>query len=272
MNSLTIICEHPSLNTVSNLKSIMAYAEKNKLSFIAPEQLPIFFDDKLGGNHILVTFDDGQEHKYPDIAPFLRTNKLKVLTFVIPLYYTFTALYTNFEYYLRNPDIYEVGAHTLTHTMVCKSPEDTRFPVPEFKLCYPQTKKSTEGQYLYGLIAKEYNSMNRRYETDTEYNRRIDIEIAFSKEWIERALGKECQWFAYPSGVFNDSVISKVIEAGYKYAFTVNRTLNTKFTIPRILSTELDFTNKSNIIGEVIIISKDKLSQNDIDVEHGIYK
>lgn len=48
-------------------------------------------------------------------------------------------------------------------------------------------------------------------------------QIQVSKEILEQQLGHPIEYFAYPSGGFNDSILSILKEAGYKGACTTNR-------------------------------------------------
>lgn len=48
-------------------------------------------------------------------------------------------------------------------------------------------------------------------------------QIRGSKEILEQQLGHQIEYFAYPSGGFNDSILSVLKEAGYKAACTTNR-------------------------------------------------
>ena len=48
-------------------------------------------------------------------------------------------------------------------------------------------------------------------------------QIRGSKEILEQQLGHSIEYFAYPSGGFNDSIIALLKEAGYKAACTTNR-------------------------------------------------
>jgi len=52
----------------------------------------------------------------------------------------------------------------------------------------------------------------------------LDIELCESKSAIERELGQECPWIAYPNGGsddFSSNVLSAVQRAGYRIGFTV---------------------------------------------------
>ena len=271
MNSITVFCEHSNKDTIGRLKTIVKYATDRNLKFIKLNQLDKFFNDKLGGNYALLTFDDGQEYKYDEIVPFLRENKIQAICFAIPLHFGFHDLYTNFDYYIRNKDVFEVGSHSLTHTMVVQSTDFDGNNVTSPKLIY-YGDKNLKATYNYGLIARAYDKMKGRMETDLEFDRRIDRELSFSKEWIERAMGQECRFFAYPYGVYDDCLVDKIKMAGYKMAFTVNRTNENILTVPRIDSTTIGCDIKQHVIGEVVVNACNRLSQNDIDVKYGIYK
>lgn len=251
MNSLTIFCEHANINTVENLHKIIDYVKSNHLKFIRLNQIEDFFNDKLGGNWALLTFDDGQESLYPDIAPLLRANKIQAISFVVPVQSDFHKLYTDFVYYIKNSDVFELGSHTMTHTKVINSMEydDTQITSPKL-LYYGDKPQVAMG---YGLISREFNRFKGRLETKREYEKRITIEIEYSKEWIERATGRSCRFFAYPFGIYSNKVAAIVRNAGYKMAFTVNKTNGTLFTIPRLLTEKIKAKDCSIVIEQVCI-------------------
>ena len=89
MNSLTIFCEHSSEKTLDNIKKIVEYSRINNLVFLNPNKLGDFFNDRVGGNYVILTFDDGQEYKYNGIAESLRENKIKAIAFVVPIHFGF---------------------------------------------------------------------------------------------------------------------------------------------------------------------------------------
>ena len=271
MNNLTIFCEHSSESTLDNIKNIVEYSRINNLTFLNPDMLADFFNDRVGGNFVLLTFDDGQEYKYNNISDSLRKNKIKAIAFVVPIHFGFHNLYTDFDYYIRNKDVFEVGSHTLTHTMVMNSLEYDGLDITSPKMVY-YGNNVLKGTYNYGLIDKEYNMLKKRKETGREYNERVNLEIRYSKEWIERAMGVECRFFSYPYGVYNDLIVKKIKKARYNMAFTMNRTNKSLFTIPRIDVTHINDELTKHIIGDVIVNARERLSQNDIDMKHGVFK
>lgn len=63
-------------------------------------------------------------------------------------------------------------------------------------------------------------------------------EIKEAKLDLEKQLGKEIKYFAYPRGRYSSKIINIVKEAGYKMAFSMDSikisTKNDRFTLPRI--------------------------------------
>ena len=76
-----------------------------------------------------------------------------------------------------------------------------------------------------GLIAVESHTLSHTYlpEVSEDAQRR---EISGSKRAMEKAMGGEVKYFAYPVGGFTDSVKAMVQEAGYEAACTTNRGFN----------------------------------------------
>lgn len=66
----------------------------------------------------------------------------------------------------------------------------------------------------------------------------LDQEIFDSKKILEKTLGARTNYFAYPHGGYSQKVIHKVVEAGFKIAFSTDEDViypyTNKFTIPRV--------------------------------------
>jgi len=60
-------------------------------------------------------------------------------------------------------------------------------------------------------------------ETDAQYARRMEAELAEPLKLFQRNLGRPSQVLAYPYGSTDDGVVAKVKEYGYVAAFTVRR-------------------------------------------------
>jgi hypothetical protein len=56
-------------------------------------------------------------------------------------------------------------------------------------------------------------------------NSELDREIKGSKTALEEKLGRAVEYFCYPYGLYNETTIQKVKEAGYKGAFTTSSSI-----------------------------------------------
>ena len=76
--------------------------------------------------------------------------------------------------------------------------------------------------------------------THVNFGGELDVkaEIRDAKRKLEKELGTEVRYFAYPKGIYNDKVIKAVKSAGYKASFTVDpgrvSIKNDIYKIPRI--------------------------------------
>jgi len=73
-------------------------------------------------------------------------------------------------------------------------------------------------------------------ETDAQYARRMQAELADPPRLFQRQLGHGVQFLAYPYGRFDDALLARVQEQGYAAAFTVRRESNPSFVRPLQIS------------------------------------
>ena len=101
-------------------------------------------------------------------------------------------------------------------------------------------------------------SHNKLIDLDDEstYN-----ELNYSKSYLEDLLGKEIITLSYPHGKFNDRIIDKVYDAGYKLAFTSkfnrNKKIENKLSLCR---SEIWNTDTVEIFNQKLIGNWDWLS------------
>ncbi len=62
----------------------------------------------------------------------------------------------------------------------------------------------------------------RKNRTESEHQLWLLSELKDSKEFIEKNLGISCSSFAYPYGIFDDSIMALGLQAGYESLVTVN--------------------------------------------------
>ena len=73
-------------------------------------------------------------------------------------------------------------------------------------------------------------------ETEAQYARRMQAELADPPRLFQRQLGHGVQFLAYPYGRFDDALLARVQEQGYAAAFTVRRESNPSFVRPLQIS------------------------------------
>jgi peptidoglycan/xylan/chitin deacetylase (PgdA/CDA1 family) len=78
--------------------------------------------------------------------------------------------------------------------------------------------------------SKSHGDLRRgERETDTQYARRMQAELAEPPRVLARSVGRPISFLAYPYGRVDDGVLAKVKEQGYQAAFTVRRESNAAF-------------------------------------------
>jgi peptidoglycan/xylan/chitin deacetylase (PgdA/CDA1 family) len=83
-------------------------------------------------------------------------------------------------------------------------------------------------------------------ETDAQYARRMQAELADPPRLFQRQLGRGVQFLAYPYGRVDDDLVLRVREQGYAAAFTVRRESNPSFVRPLEI-------NRSQIYAEMTL-------------------
>ena len=73
-------------------------------------------------------------------------------------------------------------------------------------------------------------------ETDAQYAKRMQAELAEPPRLFQRQLGHGVQFLAYPYGRVDDDLLTRVREQGYVAAFTVRRESNPSFARPLRIS------------------------------------
>ncbi len=73
-------------------------------------------------------------------------------------------------------------------------------------------------------------------ETDAQYTRRMQAELAEPLRLFQRQLGRGVSFLAYPYGRVDDTLLARVREHGYTAAFTVRRESNASFGRPLQIS------------------------------------
>lgn len=149
---------------------------------------------------IIITFDDGYESIYKNAIPVLNKFNFKAVIFIV----------TNY--------IGQINTW-----------ESTQFQQKFRHLSVDQIRNLRKNDHEIGSHSKLHNylpSLNEKMLAD---------EIEGSKAKIDRLLGEEITSFCYPYGRFNDKIIKKVKDAGYRYATSNLRIYNKKNDNPHAL-------------------------------------
>jgi peptidoglycan/xylan/chitin deacetylase (PgdA/CDA1 family) len=177
----------------------------------------------------LITFDDGFEFRDKRIVEFLRNRRIKAISFIPLLTKNLSTYRTNWSYWKENLDVFEIGSHSTSHSKVIIGSTNEKC-TDENIIGY----NNFNGKCDYALTSREWLPLKGRFESNEEHTERLYVEIGLSKQIIERNIGLECRYFAYPWGQYDDKVKRYVVTSGYVAAFSVNKTDNDRFTIPRI--------------------------------------
>jgi hypothetical protein len=81
---------------------------------------------------------------------------------------------------------------------------------------------------------------------DEEYLAWLEREIAYPKAELEKMLGVKVETYAYPYGLYSEIIIPMVKKAGYRAAFSVVPSYNTKDTPRYALKRTMIFNSTTN--------------------------
>lgn len=146
---------------------------------------------------VALTFDDGYSDVFTTIAPILAKDNIPAATFI-----------------LSNPDYanrYELENNKkLMSIKEIKQLQNLGWTIG----CHSATHAKLVDKYI-----------------------ELEKEITLSKKQLEKELTTQISYFAYPKGIYNQNVITKVKKAGFSAAFAFRTDFITRksnlFTIPR---------------------------------------
>ncbi len=171
--------------TLSDFKQHMAYLKENGYQGLSVSQLLRCIEDNVFPEKpVLITIDDGYRSVYTHAFPVLRECGFPATLF---LYTDFIANGSNQLSWQEIREMIdqgiEIGSHSISH-------------------CNLLTMRKNESQI--------------------DYLKRINQEIALSKEILERNARSSVQSFAYPYGVYSQEIKMLAKQAGYQALLNVN--------------------------------------------------
>jgi len=196
--------------TTQVFRSHLEYLRQNGFIVIPLTQLVNYYLGKgprpLPGSVVIVT-DDAHKSVYTDMLPLVKEYKIPVTLFVYPSAVSNASYAMTWDQLreLKKTGYFDIQGHTYWH--------------PNFK---KEKKRLSAG----------------------EYEKFVDMQLKKSKERLNEELAVNVDMLAWPFGIYDDELIKKASESGYKAAFTIERrralSTDNVMKIPRFLMQDRD--------------------------------
>jgi peptidoglycan/xylan/chitin deacetylase (PgdA/CDA1 family) len=194
--------------TVSLFESHLKYLQDNGYQ---PIPLRQFVEFRLNGGAelprraIVITADDGHRSVFTEMLPLARKYSLPVTLFIYPSA-------------IGNAD------YAMTWEQLSQLKQTSLFDMQSHSLWHPNFKEE------------------KRRLKHNEYEKFVRTQLVKSKETLENKLQTHVDMLAWPFGIFDNELIGKARDAGYKAAFTIEGRHATPsdsiMALPRYLVTE----------------------------------
>jgi peptidoglycan/xylan/chitin deacetylase (PgdA/CDA1 family) len=192
-------CSSPLCMPRSTFERQMRYLREHGYHVIAADELSAFLEYRRGlpQKSVLITMDDGYRSVYNIAYPILQKYGYKATLFV----------YTSF-----------VG-------------------VSKMAITWKQLKEMKANGFTIGSHTVNHSDLTQPKEGESEqaHLARVKEELHGSKKIIDRKLGQDTHFLAYPFGFYDQRSIQIARQAGYKYAMSVKRGGNPFFANPLTL-------------------------------------
>jgi peptidoglycan/xylan/chitin deacetylase (PgdA/CDA1 family) len=183
----------------STFERQMRYLKENGYHVITAEELSDFLEYRRGlpRKSVLITMDDGYRSVYNIAYPILQKYGYKATVYV----------YTSF-----------VG-------------------VSKMAITWNQLKEMKANGFSIGSHTINHSDLTqpKAGETEQAHLARVKEELFGSKKIIDRKLGQDTHFLAYPFGFYDQRSVHIARQAGYKYAMSVKRGGNPFFANPLTL-------------------------------------
>ena len=173
--------------TASLFESHLKYLRDNGYQAIPLQQFVEFRSKggpELPRRAVVITADDGHRSVYTQLLPLARKYRLPATLFIYP------SAISNADYAMTWEQLSE-----LTQTGL--------FDIQSHSFWHPN-----------------FNVEKRRLKQE-EYEKFVRTQLVKSKQTLEKKLQTRVDMLAWPFGIFDDELIGKAREAGYKAAFTI---------------------------------------------------
>lgn len=156
---------------------------------------------------LVITADDGHRSVYEVMAPLIRKYQFPVTLFIYPSAISNASYAMTWEQLreLQSSSLFTVQSHTYWH--------------PNFKI-------------------------EKRKQVAADYDKFVSTQLQKSKSTLEKKLGIEVKFLAWPFGIYDDDLLIRAKDAGYAAAFSIDRhnanSSSTLMALPRFLMTNAD--------------------------------
>ena len=135
---------------------------------------------------VVIVADDGHKSVYTDMLPLVKKYRVPVTLFLYPSAISNASYAMTWDQIreLKKTGFFDLQGHTFWH--------------PNFK--------------------KEEKRLS-----PAEYDKLVDMQLRKSKQRLEKELDIKVDMLAWPFGIYDDQLIAKAVEAGYRAAFSIER-------------------------------------------------
>ncbi len=192
-------CASPLCMPAEIFQRQMQYLKDHRYHVIGPDELLEFLEYRrpLPRKSVMITIDDGYRSVYNTAYPILKKFGYPATLFVYTDYVGVSRKAITWKQLRELKDNgFTIGSHTVAHSDLSKKGDS---------------------------------------ESEADYRRRLQGELVKSKEIIDRKLGQDTYFFAYPFGRANVQAVEMTRRAGYKMAVTVDRGGNPFYADPYLL-------------------------------------
>jgi peptidoglycan/xylan/chitin deacetylase (PgdA/CDA1 family) len=192
-------CSSPLCMPSSTFERQMRYLKENGYHVITAEELSAFLEYRRGlpQKSVLITMDDGYRSVYNIAYPILQKYGYKATLFVYTSFVGVSKMAITWKHLKEmKANGFTVGSHTINHSDLTQAKEG---------------------------------------ESEQAHLARVKEELYGSKKIIDRKLGQDTHFLAYPFGFYDQRSIQIAQQAGYKYAMSVKRGGNPFFANPLTL-------------------------------------
>jgi len=196
--------------TTPVFRSHLEYLRDKGFTVIPLKQLVDYYLGKgpkpLPGSVVIVA-DDAHKSVYTDMLPLVKEFRIPVTLFVYPSAISNASYAMTWDQLreVKKTGYFDIQGHTFWH--------------PNFK--------------------KEKKRL-----TALEYEKFVDMQLKKSRERVNKELNVNIDMLAWPFGIYDDELINKAAEAGYRAAFTIERrqaqSTDHIMKVPRFLMQERD--------------------------------